>query len=120
MVTTHQGDNSHRNCPKKFKIVETYWHDHSLESFWGALSDGTISWLIHPFSGDKCIFWILFIHYQPWADKTFRKISQNKMYLSEISWRKFISDHLSNISSKLFQHVQNMLKFADGTSQNPG
>jgi hypothetical protein len=31
----------HRNW-KKFKIVETYWHYHSLESSWGALSDGTI------------------------------------------------------------------------------
>jgi hypothetical protein len=29
--------------PQKFKIVETYWHDHSLESYWGAFSDGTIS-----------------------------------------------------------------------------
>jgi hypothetical protein len=26
----------------KNKIIETYWHDHSLESSWGALSDGTI------------------------------------------------------------------------------
>jgi hypothetical protein len=29
--------------PKKFKIIKTYWHDHSLESSWVALSDGTIS-----------------------------------------------------------------------------
>jgi hypothetical protein len=34
---------------KKFKIVETYWHDHSLESS-GSLSDGTISFSIQPFS----------------------------------------------------------------------
>jgi hypothetical protein len=27
---------------KKFKIVETYWCDHSLESSWGALSDGNV------------------------------------------------------------------------------
>jgi hypothetical protein len=27
----------------KVKIVETYWHDLSLESSWGALSDGNIS-----------------------------------------------------------------------------
>jgi hypothetical protein len=31
---------------QKIKIVERYWHDHSLESTWGALSDGTISFLI--------------------------------------------------------------------------
>jgi hypothetical protein len=41
----------HRNCPKIFKIVETYWHDHSLENSWGALSDGTIRFSIQPFSG---------------------------------------------------------------------
>jgi hypothetical protein len=37
----------HRNCPKRCK---TYWHNHSLESSWGSLSDGTISSLIQPFS----------------------------------------------------------------------
>jgi hypothetical protein len=31
---------------QKFKIVKTYWHDHSLESSWKALSDGTISFSI--------------------------------------------------------------------------
>jgi hypothetical protein len=36
---------------KKIEIVETYWHDHSLESAWGAPSDGTISFLIQPFWG---------------------------------------------------------------------
>jgi hypothetical protein len=41
----------------KFKIVETYWHDHSLESSCRALSDCTIRFSIKPFSG-KCIFWI--------------------------------------------------------------
>jgi hypothetical protein len=40
----------------KFKIVETYRHDHSLESSWGALSDGTI-FAIQIFSWEKCIFW---------------------------------------------------------------
>jgi hypothetical protein len=42
--------------PKKFKIVKTYWHDHSLESSWGALSDGAISFLIQPFSGENAFF----------------------------------------------------------------
>jgi hypothetical protein len=46
----------HRICPPKFKIVETYWHDHSLEKSWGALSDGTIGFLIQPFVGKKFIF----------------------------------------------------------------
>jgi hypothetical protein len=41
-----------------FKIVKTYWHDHSLENSWGALSDGTINSLIQPFQGKWCIFWI--------------------------------------------------------------
>jgi hypothetical protein len=35
-----------QKLPQKFKIVETYWHDHSLESSWGALSDDTISFSI--------------------------------------------------------------------------
>jgi hypothetical protein len=39
--------------PENFKIVGTYWHDHSLESSWGALSDGTISFFIQPFSGEN-------------------------------------------------------------------
>jgi hypothetical protein len=43
---------------QKVKIVETYWHDHLLESSWEALSDGTISFSVHPFSGKKIIFWI--------------------------------------------------------------
>jgi hypothetical protein len=38
---------------KEFKIVETYRHDHSLESFRGALSDGTISLSIEQFSGEN-------------------------------------------------------------------
>jgi hypothetical protein len=41
--------NFHRSKEKGNKIVETYWYDHSLESSWGALSDGTISILIPPF-----------------------------------------------------------------------
>jgi hypothetical protein len=47
-----------QKLPQKFMIVETYWHDHSLESSWGALSDGTISSSIQPFLGEKCIFCI--------------------------------------------------------------
>jgi hypothetical protein len=37
---------------KTFKIVETYWHDHSLDISRGAPADGTISFSIQPFSGD--------------------------------------------------------------------
>jgi hypothetical protein len=39
----------HRNWPKNVKIVKTYWHDHSLESSWGALSDGTVNISIKSF-----------------------------------------------------------------------
>jgi hypothetical protein len=35
-----------------------YWRDHSLESTWGALSDGAISFVIQSFPGKKFIFWI--------------------------------------------------------------
>jgi hypothetical protein len=28
-----------QKLPKIFKIVEIYWHNHSLKSSWGALSD---------------------------------------------------------------------------------
>jgi hypothetical protein len=39
-----------QKMPKISKIVKRYWHDHSLESSWGALSDGTIYiLLIQPF-----------------------------------------------------------------------
>jgi hypothetical protein len=41
---------------KKFKIVETYRHDHSLESSRGALSDGRIGFPIQPFSEEKHLF----------------------------------------------------------------
>jgi hypothetical protein len=47
----HQGRGTQKSCPKKCRIVETYWHDHSLESSWGALSDGTIT-LRQPFRGN--------------------------------------------------------------------
>jgi hypothetical protein len=33
-----------KEISKKFKIVETYGNDHSLESSWGALSDGNHFW----------------------------------------------------------------------------
>jgi hypothetical protein len=42
-----------QKLPKKLKIVETHWHDHSLESSWGACSDGTISFSIPHFQGEK-------------------------------------------------------------------
>jgi hypothetical protein len=45
-----------QKLPQKFKIVETYWHDHSLESCWGGLSDGTISFSIHSFFWEKMHF----------------------------------------------------------------
>jgi hypothetical protein len=32
-----------------------------LESSRGALSDGTIGFLIQPFWGEKCIFWIFLL-----------------------------------------------------------
>jgi hypothetical protein len=49
-----------QKLPKKFKIVETYWRDHSLESFWEALSDGAISCSNQFVLGEKkSIFWIL-------------------------------------------------------------
>jgi hypothetical protein len=35
-----------QKLPQKFKIIETYWHDHSLESAWEALSDSPISFSI--------------------------------------------------------------------------
>jgi hypothetical protein len=44
-----------QKLPKKFKIVETYGRDHSLESSWRALSDAMISFSIQPFPG-KYIF----------------------------------------------------------------
>jgi hypothetical protein len=48
MVTsvTNMTKGGMQKLPKKFKTVETNWHDHSLESFWGALSDGSISFWI--------------------------------------------------------------------------
>jgi hypothetical protein len=46
------GDGTQNLCPKNVKIVETYWHDHSFERSWGVLSNGTISFLIQPMSGE--------------------------------------------------------------------
>jgi hypothetical protein len=42
----------HTKIAQKIKFVEIYWRDHSLESSWVAPSDGTISFPIHPFSGE--------------------------------------------------------------------
>jgi hypothetical protein len=45
-----------QKLPKKFKIVETYRQDHSLESSRGTLSDGSI-FRLNSFLGEKkCIF----------------------------------------------------------------
>jgi hypothetical protein len=51
MATCHQGRDT--EIDPKFKIVITYWHDHSLKSSWGALSDGTIHFSIQQFSEEK-------------------------------------------------------------------
>jgi hypothetical protein len=40
-VVTSVTEGGTQKLPKKFKIFETYRHDHSLESSQGALSDGT-------------------------------------------------------------------------------
>jgi hypothetical protein len=45
-----------QKLPQKIKIVENYWHDHSLESSWELLSVGIISFLIQPFSGEGGAF----------------------------------------------------------------
>jgi hypothetical protein len=42
------------NGPKKLQLSKPTCTDHSLESSWGPLSDGTISFFIH----FLCIFWI--------------------------------------------------------------
>jgi hypothetical protein len=49
----HQGRDT--EIAKKCNIVRTYWHGHSLESTWGALSDGTINFSIQPFFGENAI-----------------------------------------------------------------
>jgi hypothetical protein len=51
-----------QKLPQKFKIVETYWRDHSLESSCVARPDGTTSFSIHPFEGK--IFWIFLKKHQ--------------------------------------------------------
>jgi hypothetical protein len=45
MVTSVNKGGTQELPKKTFKIVKTYWHDHSLESSWGAPSDGTI-WVV--------------------------------------------------------------------------
>jgi hypothetical protein len=55
MVTSVTKGGTHKLPRKKFKIVQTYSHDHSLERYGGTLSDGTctISFSIQLFSGEK-------------------------------------------------------------------
>jgi hypothetical protein len=50
----HQGRDT--KIAQKVKIVETYWHDHSLESSWEALYDGAISCSIQFILGGKIHF----------------------------------------------------------------
>jgi hypothetical protein len=57
MVTSVTKDGTQK-LPQNFKIVETYWHDHSIESSWGALSDD-ITLVFQLFSG-KMHFLIFF------------------------------------------------------------
>jgi hypothetical protein len=45
-----------QKLPKIVEIVETYRHDHSLESSCGALSDGTRRYSIRFISGEEIAF----------------------------------------------------------------
>jgi hypothetical protein len=58
MVTSVQGRDTEIAQKYLSLLIETYWHDHSLES-----SDGTISFSIHPFWGEK-------LHFQNFSKKT--------------------------------------------------
>jgi hypothetical protein len=46
----YHGDFCHQDIAQN---ILDFRHDHSLESSWGALSDGTIHFSIQPFSGKK-------------------------------------------------------------------
>jgi hypothetical protein len=65
MVTsvTNMTKGGTQKLPKTFKGCRTYWHDHSLESSGGALSDGTISFSIRPILGEIVHFLICFQKY---------------------------------------------------------
>jgi hypothetical protein len=45
-MVTSVAEGGTQKLPKICKIIKTLWHDHSLESSWGALSDGAISFSI--------------------------------------------------------------------------
>jgi hypothetical protein len=55
-MVTRVTESRTQKLTKKFKIVETYWHDHSLESSWGARFYGTISSSFQLFLGGKMHF----------------------------------------------------------------
>jgi hypothetical protein len=47
-----------QKLPHKCKFAEINWHDMTIHwNSWEALSDGTISCLIQPYSGEKSNFW---------------------------------------------------------------
>jgi hypothetical protein len=56
---TDPGGRGSESAPPKIKIVETYRHYHSLESSWGALSDGTISFPNHFWGKNHFLFLFL-------------------------------------------------------------
>jgi hypothetical protein len=78
---------SQQKLTQKFMSVETYWHDHSLESSRGALSDSTICFsILKPFLVEF-IFWIFL--------KKLQSQAQGQGILAN-SWFPFCGSFLAN------------------------
>jgi hypothetical protein len=94
MVASVTKGGTHKLYKRFIKIVETYWHDHSLESSWGALSDGTICFSIQfqPFNSnflgknaDKINLGLVMFHSEIWPETT-----------CDVSFRDLITDIIND------------------------
>jgi hypothetical protein len=96
--------------PKITKIVATYWHDHSLESSWGAL--GTISFgemhylnfiTKNPFLEEfnaKTYLKCQLVHIGPIFDNVSEFIASRSQYKAHNWWKM---DSLQNNNGKFYQ-----------------
>jgi hypothetical protein len=94
-VFCHQG--RAQKWPKTWKIVETYWPDHSL-----ALDEHLFVRFNH-FRGEICSFWIFLKTSQSLADSTKKEWVSNALIKDSIAtigfWNASISDFWNYISS---------------------
>jgi hypothetical protein len=76
------------------RFIETYWHDHSLESYWGALSDATICFFDPIISGGK-------IHFLNFSQKPLSfRVNQDSLW-GTLVWSLLFTEAIKSITTRV-------------------